>query len=254
MLGASLCIAVSIIGCGEKENEAGEGKEEKTVLTVAAAASLKNVFDSIGREFEREHPGTSVQFNYAASNILARQVEQNAPFDVVALAAEETMNQLDSAKLLKSGSRKIFARNRLCVVLSRTADSALGTLSDLTRPSYARIALASPGVPARIYAEEALRSVKLWEALQPRFVYGANVRQVLDYVATGEVDCGFVYTSDAASASMKVALLIDSTLHRPIRYPAAVVGNAKHAAIARTFVEYLQSSKAQELLRTYGFE
>lgn len=251
----SLGIALLAIGCGEKKVEEAEEVEPKqTVITVGAAASLKNAFDEIGREFHHTTPNVTVRFNYAASNLLARQIEQGAPFDLVALAAEQTMNELDSAGLIQPGSRFVFARNRLGVLVSPATTVPLTTLDDLRHSYYTRIAIASPGVPARIYAEEALRNAGLWDELEPHFVYGANVRQVLDYVERGEADCGFVYTSDASNSMLDIALVVDTTLYRPIRYPAAIVGTSANAAAGRKFLTYLTTPKCRAILKEHGFE
>lgn len=251
---ALLCTLPFLGGCGGEEEKTDDGRGKETTITVAAAASLKNAFDEIGRDFEHANPDVTVRFNYAASNILARQIEQGAPFDVVALAAEETMDELDSAGLLEPGSRGVFARNRLGIVVSPAATVPIRSLEDLRHSYYTRIGVGSPGVPVRIYTEEALRKAGLWEKLERHFVYGANVRQVLDYVETGEADCGFVYTSDATASFLEVTLVVDSTLHRPIRYPAAVVRNAVNSPLGRRFVAYLQDSTSRAVLREYGFE
>lgn len=246
-------------GCRENEgtdeaDSPGKVAVGQTEITVAAAASLKDAFDAIGREFEKEHPEYSVSFNYGASNVLARQTEQGAPFDVIALAAEAIMDGLDSAGLLRHGTRAIFAGNRLCAVVPSDSKHRPERLSDLTGRGIERIAMASPGVPARIYAEEALQRAGLWEALESRFVYGANVRQVLDYVETGEADCGFVYTSDAALSDVAVALTIDSTLHRPIRYPVAIPSGRSVSPGADRFVSFLLGPAGKALLRKHGFD
>ena len=249
-----LCVCTLIPSCSEKSDSQDQRVGRKTTITIAAAASLKDVFDAVEVEFLKEHPNITVQFNYAASNLLARQVEQGAPFDVIAFAAEEPMNEIDSAGLLLSGSRRIFARNRLCLIIRNSSAQTPSTLSDLMDPRYTRIAVGSPGVPVRTYTEDALRKSDLWEKLESRFVYGANVRQVLDYVETGEADCGFVYASDARISKVRIAITIDSTLYRPILYPVAALQRSSVQAEASAFLSYLESEKGKRLLREYGFE
>ena len=120
-----------------------------------------------------------------------------------------------------------------------------------------RIVVGNPKtVPAGQYAEESLRALGLWERLQPKLVFAENVRQALDYVARGEVDAGFVYTTDAATRRGRVAEAFrpGEDTYRPITYPAAVVKDSKHAGLARAFVDLLVSREGQAVLARLGFQ
>ena len=110
-------------------------------------------------------------------------------------------------------------------------------------------------MPARIYTEEALHAAGLWEEVGPRLVFGENVRQVLDYVARGEAEIGFVYSSDATAFGTRVRVLhrVDSTLHRPIRYPAAIMTDGGNTRGARSFLKMLTGSIGRDILRRHGF-
>ncbi|MCE2503233.1 MAG: molybdate ABC transporter substrate-binding protein [Chlorobi bacterium] len=258
-LTTSLLLA-SITGCtdGNQEGQQKEGAEKSSVeLVVGGAASLKDLFEEIGKRFEQNHPGVSIKFNFAGSNIIARQIEAGAPIDVVAFAAEELMDHLDTLGLLMPDSRRTFAHNHLCLVVPVNGTLALTNFSDLNGNAIERIAIASPGVPVRVYTEEALRKIGEWETLLSRFVYGANVRQILSYVEHGEVDCGFVYTSDTKTreaARVQIAFEVDEQLHSPISYPVAILRSSAHAGPTREFVEYLTSNELREVFRKHGFE
>lgn len=248
-----LVLMLAAGGCGGDSADRRNGDNGTSIL-VGAAASLKNAFDEIGRAFQNNRPGVTVRFNYAGSNKIARQVRSGAPFDVIALAEESLAARLDSNGFLEPASLSTFARNRLCVAVGRSVPLVPSTLEDLLSRDYHHVAIASPGVPARIYAEQALRNAGLWNSLESRFVYGANVRQVLSYVATGEAECGLVYTSDVAAVpGTTVALVVDSTLHAPIRYPVAIVRETRARAEASGFVAFLTSPEAVRILRKYGF-
>ena len=219
-------------------------------LTVSAAASLTEVFKAIGTRFEARHPGVQLRFNFAASGTLLQQIRHGAPADVFASADPDTLDR--GATLWLAGTRRDFATNTL--VLVTPPDAALQRVSDLAGPAVRRIALGKPAsVPAGRYAQQALTHAQLWERLQPKLVFADNVRQVLDYVARGEVEAGFVYRSDAALMPGAVRVAEVASGHAPIRYPVAVVKDSRQPALARAFVDFLGTPEAQQLLRDAGF-
>jgi molybdate transport system substrate-binding protein len=221
-------------------------------LTVSAAASLSDAFKALGPRFEATRPGVKLRFNFAASGVLLQQIAHGAPVDVFASADADTMDRAAAQRLVAPGTRRDFAANAL--VLVTPPGSALAALPDLAPPRVKRIALGKPAsVPAGRYTQQALEHAGLWAALQPRLVYADNVRQVLDYVARGEVEAGFVYRSDASMAGDKVRQVATVGGHAPVTYPAAIVADSRHAALARDFVSFLGSAEAQALLARHGF-
>ena len=220
-------------------------------LVVSAAASLTNAFRDIGKAFEAAHPGASVAFNFAASDVLATQIAKGAPADVFASADEEAMDRGFTANAIVASTRKDFAVNALVLVVAAKTSSPK-SLADLR--SVQRIAVGSPQtVPAGRYAKEALERANLWAALEPKLVYAQNVRQVLDYVARDEVEAGFAYATDAAIMADKVKVAFDVATTTPVRYPIAVVKDSKQAPLANAFVAYVLSDAGQRVLRQYGF-
>jgi molybdate transport system substrate-binding protein len=222
-------------------------------LMVLAAASLTNAYKDIGIEFEKANPGEVVIFNFAASDVLLTQIARGAPADVFASADQDAMNRAQAQNLIDNASRHDFARNRL-VVVTPAGKAAPKTLADLAGPSYKRIALSTPAtVPAGRYAKAALESAGLWPTLEPSFIMTQNVRQSLDYVARGECDAGFVYSTDAAIMPGKVAVAFEVPTATPVAYPVAVVKSSTRRAQAEAFVEYLKSPAARAILVRYGF-
>jgi molybdate transport system substrate-binding protein len=151
----------------------------------------------------------------------------------------------------------VFARNVLTVV--RPADSRLDLAkpADLLDARVARIVIGNPRtVPAGQYAEESLRTLGLWDRLQPRLVLAENVRQALQYVERGEVDAGFVYTTDVAGRTARVteAFRPAEETYRPIVYPAAVVTASSHLSQAQALVEFLLSRESRAVLARRGFQ
>jgi molybdate transport system substrate-binding protein len=223
-------------------------------LTVSAAASLTDAFKEIAPKFEAAKPGATVRFNFAASGVLLQQIVQGAPADVFASADQETMNRGVEQKVIAADTRRDFAANTLVLVTPAQGGLAVAALADLKKPEVKRIAVGKvASVPVGRYTQQALGNAQLWSAVTPKLVFADNVRQVLDYVARGEVEAGFVYRTDAELAKGKVTIALTVGGHTPVTYPAAVVADSKQAALARDFVNFLGSTEAQAILARYGF-
>jgi len=223
-------------------------------IIVSAAASLTNAFNAVKTSFEAAHPGVTVVTNYAASGALLKQMESGAPVDVFASADQKTMDQAAEKGLVDKATRRDFVRNS--VVLVVPADSKLGVKSaaDLALPSVARISLGNPEiVPAGRYAKEFLEMSGQWPVLTKKYIFGNNVRQVLDYVTRGEVDAAFVFATDAIKAGPKVHVVQAADGKTPALYPVAIGANSKKAG-AKAFTDYLLSAEGQRILGTFGFK
>ena len=207
-------------------------------LTVSAAASLTNAFPEIGQIFEKQHPGSKVIFNFAASGPLLQQIAQGAPVDVFASADQKTMDQAQEKGLIVPASRKNFVSNTLVLIVPQDSKLNLTGPKDLTQPAVKRVGLGNPAsVPVGRYAQEALTQAGLWEALQPKLIMGESVRQVLDYVSRGEVDAGFVFATDAAIAKGKVKTVAEVQGHQPIVYPVALVAASQKQGLGSRIPE-----------------
>ena len=223
-------------------------------LTVSAAASLTDAFKVVKTAFEKANPGTTVTTNFAASGPLLRQIESGAPVDVFASADQKTMDQAAAKGLLAPGTRADFVQNALVLIQPADATPALKGLADLSLPGVKRIAIGNPAtVPAGRYAQEALTSARLWEAVTPKLVPGESVRQTLGYVARGETDAGFVFATDAKSAGAKVRVVAEAATTTPVRYPIAVVAASKNPK-AKAFVDFVLSPAGQKILQDHGFK
>jgi len=228
---------------------------QEVILSVAV--SLKDATEELGRGFMVAHPGVTLRYNFGASGDLQKQIEAGAPVDVFLSAAQRQMDELEKQNLIVVASRRAFARNALVVI--KPADSRI----DITKPAdllaarVGRIVIGSPKtVPAGQYAEESLRALGLWDRLQPKLVFSENVRQALDYVARGEVDAGFVYTTDAASRAqgVKEAFRPPDDSYRPVVYPGAVVAASRQAALAQAFLDLLGRPEGRAVLARFGFQ
>ena len=226
-------------------------------ILVSAAISLKEAAEELGREFQRTHPGVSVRFNFGASGDLQKQIEGGAPVDLFLSAGQRQMDALEQQRLLLPGSQRLVARNALVLIAPAASRLDLKSPQDLGRAEVQRVVLGNPKtVPAGQYAEECLRSLGLWHPLQPKFIFAENVRQVLEYVARGEVDAGFVYTTDLLSrpGAVKEVARPPQSSYSPITYPGAVVGASTQKALAQAFLDLFGSPPGQQVLARYGFQ
>lgn len=225
-------------------------------LIVSAAVSLRNAFDEIGKLYQ-QRTGTKITYNFGASGALQQQLEAGAPADVFASAASRQMSELTDKGFILPESRRNFARNTLALITPVDSTLGLDSFADLSDARVGRIAVGNPKtVPAGEYARQLLDNAKLSSRLEGRLIYGEDVRQVLDYVARGEVDAGIVYASDAQISEnrVRVAARGEENLHEPILYPIGVLKDSRRQEAARTFIELLISAEGQIVLRRNGFE
>ncbi len=225
-------------------------------ITVSAALSLKNAFEEIGKAYEEKNRGVKVLWNFGASGALVRQIEGGAPVDVFASAAQKDMDDLQAKGLIISGTRIGFAGNSVVLVVSKTSMLHIKSFAALASRDVKRIAMGNPKtVPAGRYAEEVLSFYKIEPYVKDKRIYAENVRQVLDYVARGEVDAGIVYATDAKTRVKDVIVVASAPAesHQPVVYPAAVVKGTSAEASARKFVEMLRSEEGKRILLKYGF-
>jgi len=226
-------------------------------LTLSVAISMKEATEEIGRHFTRSRPGVTLHYNLGSSGELQKQIEAGAPVDVFISAAPRQMDELQQKGLIVPETRRVFARNVLVVVRPLDSSVDLSKPADLLDPRIRRIVIGNPrSVPVGQYSEESLRTLGLWERLQPKLVLAENVRQALDYVSRGEVDAGFVYTTDAAvrTTRVKQAFRPGEDTYRPIVYPAAVVKDSRRPALARAFVDLLVAPESRTVLARLGFQ
>ncbi len=244
-------------GCAKTEDSPVNSNSQNThSLTVSAAISLKDAFDEIGKTYQAKN-GTKINFNYGASGILQQQIENGAPVDIFASAGEAQMDELEKRGLIDAAARRDFARNSLVLIVPNNSILNITNFDDLKKNEVKKIAVGNPKtVPAGQYAEESLAKMNLGDVLRAKLITAENVRQVLDYVARGEVDAGIVYATDAQAAreNVKVAAAADENSHSPISYPLAIIKDSRQTQAARAFTGFVLSASGQDILRKYGFQ
>ena len=252
---AAVALAVSALvaaGCGGSQ---AQGTAQQT-LTVSAAISLKDVFTKLGHDYEAAHPGIKVNFNFGASGDLEQQVAAGAPVDIFAAASTKETGELVSQGKLDKATLIQPVTNDVVLAVPANSPATAATFTDLAQARFRKIAIGNPAtVPAGRYARDVLTHYGIWDTVRPRLVYGESVRQVLDYVARGEVDAGIVYATDAAARASEVKVLLTAPAgsHQPVAYPMAVVTGSPQAAAARQFLAWLSSAQARPVFEKYGF-
>jgi molybdate transport system substrate-binding protein len=217
---------------------AGLAPAPEPTITVSAAVSLTEALTEIAAVY-----GGPVRYNFAASNVLARQIVNGAPVDVFISADEAQMDVVQRAGRIDSSTRFELLQNFLAVVLREGSPNPVGDARDLKHPAIRRIAIGNPeAVPAGVYARRWLEDAGVWNDIQKKVVPVGSVRAALAAVESGSADAAIVYRSDTAHVrTASVALIVASGGPR-ISYPAAVVAGTPHREAALQFLTFLRSN------------
>ena len=247
----AIILAISMIamsGCGSSE-------EETTEITVLAAASLTDALDEIIAEYEKD-ANVTILASYAGSGDLAQQIEGGVPCDIFISASKSNMDQLEESGYIDTETREDMLINTLTLI-STIEKKASVTMDALTSDEVGTIAVGQPEtVPAGKYATQALDNLGITSQLTDKIVYAKDVRAVLDYVETGNTDCGFVYRTDALMMDAEKGVIIgdvNENLHDAIVYPAAILTDAPAGNAAADFFQFLEGDFAKSVFEKYGF-
>jgi molybdenum ABC transporter, periplasmic molybdate-binding protein len=229
--------------------------KEKVSLTVAAAASLRYSFeDELIPLFQQKYPWIAVEGTYDSSGKLQSQIENGLDADVFMSAAMKQMNDLTEEEYIVPASIVQLLENK--IVLIRNASGPVNIAGFADAANAGIIALGDPkSVPAGQYAEEAFTSLGIWDQVLAKASLGANVTEVLSWVAEGSADVGVVYATDAATNS-KVAIIADAPeggLKQKVIYPVGIATGSRHKEEAGLFVDFLKSEEGLAIFRKYGF-
>lgn len=271
---AVLCLLAGIMtGCsnradgniqGSNKADRAEAKTTKEVtaagaeteILVAAAASLKNVYEEdLIPMFQEKYPQIRVKGTYDSSGKLQAQIEEGLGADVFMPAAVKQMKALDEGGWIVSETMVDLLENKIVLIVPLGQEEGFAAFGEIVKAD--NIALGDPeSVPAGQYAREALTSLGLWEDVSAKASFGTNVTEVLNQVAAASADAGIVYATDATSMAGKVSVVAEAPetgLSDKVIYPVAVVKGTAHREAAECFVEFLTSQEAMEIFRSYGF-
>ncbi|GGL88385.1 molybdate-binding protein [Streptomyces fumigatiscleroticus] len=234
---------------GSSASSASSSPELSGTVTVFAAASLKESFTTLGKEFEKDHPGTEVTFNFGGSDTLAASITSGAPADVFAAASAKTMKIVTDAGDA-SGTPATFVRNQLEIATLPGNPDKIASLKDLTK-SGLKVVLCDKTVPCGAAAQTALEASGL--KLTP-VSYEQDVKSALTKVELKEADAAVVYRTDVQAAGDKVeGVDFPESAEAVNDYPIALLKDAPNADAAQAFITLVKSAEGQKVLAEAGF-
>jgi molybdate transport system substrate-binding protein len=228
---------------------------EAAELMVSAASSLTDALNVLKEVYQSRHPDETIFFNLGASGPLEKQIEEGAPVDLFISASGKEMDALQQKKRIRDDSRCNLLSNEIVLIVPKASTASIRGFSDLAR--VPRLVMGDPGfVPAGRDAKEILKFQGLSGLPEDRMVYGENVRQVLEYVARGDVDAGLVFSTDALIMKdrVRVIAVAPNGSHEPILYPVAILKQSTHPQAAREFMDFLAGPEGREAFSRFGFK
>jgi molybdate transport system substrate-binding protein len=236
-----------------KTEPVNQQTEEPLELNVSAALGLKEALLDIQKEYEAKNPQVKIVYNLAASGALRTQIEQGAPADLFLSAANKQMDDLQKKGLIVVSSKKVIVGNELVLIVAKNSTTDVTSFKDIS--TLTNFALGAPEtVPAGQYGQEVLKSLDIWEQVKHKAVLVKDVRTIVSYVETGNVDAGIAFSTVAVlSDKVKIAAAAPKGTHAPIVFPAAVLTHAKHKKAAEDFLAYLSGPESADIFRKYGF-
>jgi molybdate transport system substrate-binding protein len=215
-------------------------------ITVAAASSLTEAFDTIKAQFTNAHPGAKITVSYGASSDLATQITNGAPIDVFASASTTNMDDVKSQAINPVN----FVTNTMEIATPPSDPAQIASVADLAKPGV-KVAVCSPEVPCGVVASEVFKNAKV--TVKPA-AEEEDVKSALAAVESDEVDAGMVYVTDVRSAGNKVkGVEIPADLNASTEYPIAALKGSKNPDLAKGFVDYVLSPAGKRVLSADGF-
>jgi molybdate transport system substrate-binding protein len=259
--GAGTAALLALSACSSSSSSSSDGSSSGTgsttssspklsgPVTVFAAASLKESFTALGKEFEQQHPGTRVTFNFSGSDTLAASITGGAPADVFAAASPKTMKIVTDRKDA-AGTPATFVRNQLEIATLPGNPGRISSLKDLTR-SGLKVVLCDRTVPCGAAAQKALAAAGL--QLTP-VSYEQDVKSALNKVVLKEADAAVVYRTDVQAAGGKVEGVEFPEAAQAVNdYPITLLKDAPNTTAAEAFIELVRSAEGQRVLTRAGF-
>ena len=233
-------------------NTATPPVEEPDELLVAAAGSLQLAFTELGEAYEAANDGQLVTFTFTNTGNLVSQIENGAPFDLLAAADVASVEQLAAQGLIVPESQALYAQGRLVVAVTTASTLATETLDSLRDPTVEHISLASPEhAPYGRAAQQALQNAGLWETVEPKLVIGETVGQAVQFVQSGNAQAALTALSVADIPEMRWSL-VDPALYDPLDQALGILESSSQKEAAARFVAFIQSDEGQAILEAHG--
>ncbi len=261
LLSASACAAPAVTptpvptaAAASTPEPTPEPTREPVELFVSAAASLTDVLVEIAKGYKTVSPHVTLTFNFDSSGTLQTQIEEGAPADIFFSAAQKQMTAMKEKGFTADDTIKNILVNKVVLIIPANSDKGITSFEDVATGKVRLVAVGEASVPVGQYTEEIYTTLGTWDAVKAKANFGTNVRNVLAWVESGDVDCGIVYATDAATTDLvKVVAEAPEGSHKPVVYPAAVLTNATHPDEAKAFLDYLSGPEASAAFEAAGF-
>jgi len=242
-----LVLSLLVVACSSKKDKPAGSQ---TTVRVAAASDLRNAFEDLGKKFEAK-TGIKAGFDFGSSGLLAKQIEQGAPFYMFAAANKSFADQVVSAGKCDGSTEALYSRGRL-VMWSK--QGAPAKIEDLADPKYKRIGIANPDhAPYGKAAQQALQKAGVYDKVKDRLVLGENIQATMTHAKEGSVDVAFVALSLAVATDKANYTGVDLDLHDPLEQTLVVCGTGPEADAARQLANFILSDEGRGIMEKYGF-
>lgn len=247
--------AVSLAGCGQDATIAPTAIPQTVTLNIAAASSLTDALKEVNALYVASNPNITLTPNFAGSGTLQKQIEQGAPADIFISAGAAQMDSLVKGNLIVTDTRKNLLNNILVMIVPNDSKLGLTVIKDLASPKVRKIAIGDPkSVPAGAYSQQTFDELGITTQLTSKFVIGSDVKSVLSYVESGNVDAGLVYLTDAkTSTKISIVDYAPADINALIVYPIAIVKDSKVSDAAIKYENFLFTAQAKAIFDKYGF-
>ena len=253
-----LAVALTVLGLQVALAQAAAPaatEAEPAELLVCAAASLTDVMAELAEAYKAVAPNVILTMTFGSSGALQTQIEEGAPANLFLSAGKKQMKALAEKELLLDGSSIDLLENTVVLIVPAASTLGLTSFEDVGTDKVKLVALGEPeGVPVGQYSKQVFESLSLWDAVSQKANFGSDVRQVLSWVESGEVDCGVVYSTDAKTTDqVSVVATAPAGSSDRIIYPAAVIKASEKPDASLAFLAYLQTPEAMAIFEKYGF-
>jgi molybdate transport system substrate-binding protein len=268
VLAGVFLVALGLVSCGggngggtDNGGSGGGGEKQGGTLTILAASSLTDAFGELGNTFEEQNQGVEVKQTFGASSDLLAQIQQGAPADVFASAAEEEMNTAVKDGLVPR-KPEVFVKNREVIMVPKDNPANINSLEDMAKPDT-KLVLAAKDVPAADYAIEILGKANKeygpdfeQDVLSNVVSREVDVRASVNRVVVGDADATFGYASDYTPDIRDKVKVIKIPPEQNIvaTYPIAALKDAKAPELAKKWVDLVTSEEGQKVLEEWNFE
>lgn len=263
--------ALLLAGCSQKPASDEQTSAPQTsppqsggnTITVFLPCGMLDPMMKIRRKFESLPDKPVVKIENDNGVVLMRKIRRGDYADIFVAPGETEMNLMVKEGYIDSGTIRPFGTFRMILVVPAANKAGVKTMADLSGPNVKAVAIADPKENSvGFYAVEALKSLKLWDAVEPKIISHWHALEAVTYVCKERVDAGVYFNScpfettpselKGYHTSYKILETIPETAHPQVKVQAATLKKSQNVALAKRFLDYLVQPEIQEVLQTSG--